>query len=272
MITARCFIEDLSNLLPEDIQLKMLEIPAGSFLMGAPEEEAESEKDERPQHEVNVPTFWMGKYPITQAQWKAVAEKLPQVKQELNLKPSHFDGNNLPVECVSWLDAIEFCARLSKHTGREYRLPSEAEWEYACRAGTVTPFHFGETITTELVNYDGNLPYGAAPKGENRESTTEVGKFPPNAFGLHDMHGNIWELCEDDWHLNYNRAPVDGRAWIDENKSRYGDGVCKVMRGGSWLYTAGVCRSASRNVTDVCEPMNYLMSNGIGFRVVCGLW
>jgi formylglycine-generating enzyme required for sulfatase activity len=200
-----------------------------------------------------------------------VAEELPQIKQELNLKPSHFDGNNLPVECVSWLDAIEFCARLSQHTGREYRLPSEAEWEYACRAGTVTPFYFGETITTELVNYDGNIPYddyGAAPKGENRESTTEVGKFPPNAFGLHDMHGNVWELCEDDWDLNYYRAPVDGRARINENKNRYL--IYKVIRGGSWSYSAGVCRSASRNVTEVRENSLDILRECTGFRVVCG--
>jgi formylglycine-generating enzyme required for sulfatase activity len=234
--------------------------------MGAPETEAESTSDERPQHEVNISRFCMGKYQITQAQWKAVAG-LPQIERKLDPDPSRFKGNNLPVERVSWLDAVEFCARLSVYTGREYRLPSEAEWEYACRAGTVTPFHCGETITTALVNYNGNNPYGQAPKGEYREKTSPVGSFPPNAFGLHDMHGNVWEWCADDWHSNYNGAPTDGRAWIDDNNNRSQEEVRKLLRGGSWFHDAWFCRSAFRGSNDPRGQLNV----SFGFRVVCVL-
>ncbi len=288
----QCYLEDL----PNNIELKMVEIPAGSFVMGAPEEEAESTKDERPQHEVNVPAFWMGKYQVTQAQWKAVAG-LPQIERELNPDPSEFKGDNLPVECVSWLDVVEFCQRLSVYTKREYRLPSEAEWEYACRAmpsppmgkysridgsfnydGTIAlgivrtrgqiypPFHFGETITTALVNYDGNYPYGQAPKGEYRKKTTPVGSFPPNAFGLCDMHGNVWEWCEDDWHDSYTDAPTDGRAWVNNNDNRSQEEVSKLLRGGSWSIIAWYCRSAYRNRYGA-----RLQNNNNGFRVVCVL-
>jgi formylglycine-generating enzyme required for sulfatase activity len=119
---------------------------------------------------------------------------------------------------------------LSKATGREYRLPSEAEWEYACRAGTTTPFHFGETITTDLANYNGNYTYGSGSKGQYRKQTTDVGSFPANAFGLHDMHGNVWEWCQDTWHENYNGAPTDGSAWVDENANQNR----MILRGGSW--------------------------------------
>ncbi|MFM6344859.1 MAG: formylglycine-generating enzyme family protein, partial [Dolichospermum sp.] len=148
---ARQFIENLSD----GIQLEMVAIPGGTFMMGSPENEEGSTDDERPQHQVTIKPFCFGKYPITQAQWQAVA-KLPQVNKELKPDPSRFKGANRPVEKVSWHDAVEFCARLSNYTKRPYRLPSEAEWEYACRAGTTTPFHFGDTITTELANYDGN--------------------------------------------------------------------------------------------------------------------
>mgnify|MGYP005839573929 CR=1 FL=1 len=157
---------------------------------------------------------------------------LPKVKTDLDPDPAKFKGDNRPVEQISWHDATEFCARLTKHTGRTYRLPSEAEWEYACRAGTTTPFYFGETITPDLVNYDGNYSYGAAPQGQYREATTDVGSFPPNGFGLYDTHGNVWEWCLDHWHDSYGglfrQAPTDGSAWLssDENKSR-------LLRGGS---------------------------------------
>ena len=148
---AQYFKEDLGN----GVTLEMVNIPGGTFTMGAPETEKESRDEERPQHQVTVPPFFMGKYPVTQAQWQAVAA-FPQVNRELNPDPSTFKGSDRPVETISWYDADEFCARLSKATGRDYRLPSESEWEYACRAGTTTPFHFGETITSELANYDGN--------------------------------------------------------------------------------------------------------------------
>ena len=217
------FTENLSN----GVFLEMVAIPGGKFLMGSPA--GEGDDDEKPQHEVTVPPFYLGKYPVTQAQWERVAV-LPKVNIDLNPKPSYFQGANRPVEQVSWLDAQEFCARLSKATGKLYRLPSEAEWEYACRSKTTTQYYFGDTITTDLANFEGHY-----------QGTTDVGKFPANAFGLYDMHGNVWEWCEDDWHENYINAPTDGSAW----NSRSGDSA-KLLRGGSWFNYARNCRSAYR--------------------------
>ncbi|TBR56400.1 hypothetical protein B4U84_30105, partial [Westiellopsis prolifica IICB1] len=214
-LQSQCFIEDLGN----GVQLEMVAIAEGSFMMGAPKNEKDSSANERPQHQVTISPFFLGKYPVTQAQWQAVAS-LPQVNRELNPNPSTFKGENRPVESVSWYDAVEFCDRLSSHTKRQYRLPSEAEWEYACRAGTTTPFHFGETITSELANYDANYTYGNGVKGTYREETTEVGSFGvANAFGLYDMHGNVWEWCLDDWHNNYEGAPTDGSPWFDNENN-----------------------------------------------------
>ncbi|MFM7326286.1 MAG: formylglycine-generating enzyme family protein, partial [Nodosilinea sp.] len=194
--------------------LEMVAIPAGTFLMGSPEDEVDRYDAEGPQHEVRVASFFMAKYPITQAQWRQVAQ-LERVNRDLDPDPAYFKGDNRPVEQVSWHEATEFCARLSRLSGREYRLPSEAEWEYACRAGTPTPFHFGETITTDLANYNGNNTYNQGPKGIYREETTEVGSFAPNPFGLYDMHGNVWEWCQDHWHDNYAEDPPrDGSAWL----------------------------------------------------------
>ena len=258
--TARYFIETL----PYNVPLEMVAIPAGSFDMGTPESEKESLDRERPQHEVTLQTFCMGKYPITQQQWRVVTT-LPKVKSDLEPDPSNFKGEDRPVEQVSWLEALEFCARLSNHTGREYRLPSEAEWEYACRAGTTTPFHFGESITTELVNYNGEYPYGDAPKGEFRQQATEVGSFKAaNAFGLYDMHGNVWEWCADDWHDSYKGAPKDGSVWIKDNKNYEDPESVKLLRGGSWNVNARNCRSAYRTYSNARSLVNF-----IGFRVVC---
>jgi formylglycine-generating enzyme required for sulfatase activity len=244
------FIEDLGN----GVQLEMVQIPQGRFLMGSPEDELDRTADEGPQHQVSVPAFFMGKYPVTQAQWKTVAN-LPQVNRELQPDPSSFKGANRPVERVSWYDAVEFCARLSQKTGRSYRLPSEAEWEYACRAGTTTPFHFGETMTTDLANYDGtddkdgkwSGSYGQGPKGVYRQETTPVGSFGvANAFGLYDMHGNVWEWCADPWHDRYEGAPIDGTVWDETcNDNRYQSSIdllvntkednrTRLLRGGSW--------------------------------------
>ncbi|MBD2137242.1 SUMF1/EgtB/PvdO family nonheme iron enzyme [Anabaena sp. FACHB-1237] len=235
------FIQDLGN----GVFLEMIAIPGGTFMMGSPNNEAERSSDESPQHQVTVPSFFMGKYPLTQAQYQAI----------IGSNPSYFKGNNRPVENVSWDDAVAFCQKLSQKTGKNYQLPSEAQWEYACRAGTTTPFYFGETITTDLVNYDGNYPYRSAPKGEYRQQTTDVGSFPPNAFGLYDMHGNVWEWCADDWHKNYINAPVDGRAW--NSGSNY-----KLMRCGSQITPAGDCRSANR-----AGNLHDNRSKNIGFRV-----
>lgn len=204
--TAQYYVENLGK----GISLQMVLIPGGSFMMGSPEDELERSDSESPQHLVDIKQFCIGKYPVTQAQWQAVAA-LPQVNRELEPDPSYFKGANRPVEQVSWYDAVEFCDRLTSYTKRQYRLPSEAEWEYACRAGTTTPFHFGETITSELANYDANSTYGAGVKGTYREETTVVGSFQvANAFGLYDMHGQVWEWCLDDWHDNYEGAPTDG--------------------------------------------------------------
>jgi len=255
--------EGIIEVIGTGIELELIKIPSGTFVMGASKEESGSEDRERPQHEVRVPSFYMGRYPITQAQWQAVAA-LPQVKQELKPDPSWFKGANLPVERVSWNDAVEFCSRLSNHTKRDYRLPSEAEWEYACRAGTTTPFHFGETITTDLANYKGNSTYGNGPKGVYRQKTTEVGSFGvANNFGLYDMHGNVWEWCQDEWHDNYEGAPTDGSAWQDANignKRR----MRRVRRSCSYSIDPVNCRSAYRDSLFVNDG-----KNSYGFRVAC---
>jgi formylglycine-generating enzyme required for sulfatase activity len=205
---------------------------------------------------VTIKPFFIGKFLVTQAQWRAVAG-LPKVKIDLNPYPSNFKGAKRPVEQVSWYEVVEFCARLSQQTGQEYRLPSEAEWEYACRAGTKTPFHFGQTITTDLANYDGNEVYASGPKGIYRQQTTEVGSFPANAFGLYDMHGNVWEWCQDTYHKNYNGAPKDGSAWIDQS-----DRNSRMVRGGSWKLPPRICRSADRRRY---HPGSRL--DEVGFRV-----
>ncbi|NEU83158.1 EVE domain-containing protein [Nostoc sp. UIC10630] len=252
--------------LGDSVELEMLKIPYGYFTMGAPENEEDSNDDELPQHQVIVPGFFMGKYPVTQAQWQAVAS-LPQVNRELNPDPSNFKGANRPVEQVSWYDAVEFCDRLSQHTGKSYCLPSEAEWEYACRAGTTTPFHFGETITSELANYRATETYGAGVKGIYREETTPVGSFEvANAFGLYDMHGNVLEWCLDDWHGNYEDAPTDGSAWFDNNNDNlYQKQGSAVLRGGSWGSNPRVCRSAFRVNLGTRDGHN----DSTGFRIVC---
>ncbi|MGK7898977.1 MAG: SUMF1/EgtB/PvdO family nonheme iron enzyme [Xenococcus sp. (in: cyanobacteria)] len=251
---AKYFTEDLSN----GITLDMVSIPGGSFMMGSPE--GEGDDSEKPQHKVTVQPFFMGKFQVTQAQWKAIAS-LPKVERDLETDPSYFKGDDLPVEQVSWYDAVEFCARLSKQTGTEYRLPSEAEWEYACRAGTTTSFHFGEAITGELANYNASYTYANELEGEYRQRTTSVGSFLPNAFGLYDMHGNVWEWCSDDWHDNYVGAPTDGSAWLN------GDNDLSRLRGGSWLDRPDICRSAFRNYY---VRRFYRNDTSFGFRIVCG--
>ncbi|MEG4035616.1 bifunctional serine/threonine-protein kinase/formylglycine-generating enzyme family protein [Microcoleus sp. S36b_A4] len=226
--------------------LDMVAIPGGSFVMGSPNTEAGRSNNEEPQRTVNISPFFMGKYPITQEQWEVV----------MGNNPSDIKGLKRPVEQVSWNNALEFCQKISQKTGKIYRLPSEAEWEYACRAGTTTPFYFGETITPNLVNYDGNYPYGAAPKGRYRKQTTDVGSFPPNPFGLYDMHGNVWEWCSDKWHDNYSGAPTDGSSWETATDNK------RVLRGGSWNNHALYSRSADRDRNSA----GYKLRNW-GFRV-----
>jgi formylglycine-generating enzyme required for sulfatase activity len=256
--TARYFREKLSD----DVHLDMMLIPGGMFSMGSPETEKDRSPAEGPQHRVTVQTFCMGKYPITQAQWKAVANQ----NSALTTNPSYFSGEELPVESVSWHNVMKFCDALSKLTDRKYRLPTEAEWEYACRARTTTPFHFGKTITTDLANYDGSgeekkqrfSSNKGFSKGIDHRMTTPVGTFPPNAFGLYDMHGNVWEWCQDDWHSDYSKAPVDGSSW--ENKSNPDS---HILRGGSWI-DEPIGRSAYRS-SFYSDVKNY----DVGLRIVC---
>jgi formylglycine-generating enzyme required for sulfatase activity len=249
------YTEKLIAATGEELGLDMIAIPAGSFMMGA---DRKTRDQELPQHKVTLQPFYLGRYPITQAQWRIVAG-YEQINRKLKPNPSRFkENNNRPVENVSWPDAQEFCQRLSQQTGKIYRLPSEAEWEYACRAGTTTPFHFGETISTELANYDGTEEaYNNGPKGEYRQETTDVGAFPANEWGLYDMHGNVWERCEDLWHNNYVGAPIDGSAWLKENDNDY-----HLLRGGSWNNGSRNCRSASRD-------NGIVIYDSMGFRVCC---
>ncbi|MBO1067014.1 formylglycine-generating enzyme family protein [Dolichospermum flos-aquae UHCC 0037] len=241
--SAKYFTEDLGN----GVLLEMVEIPGGTFIMGSPASEVGRGSNEGPQRQVTVPGFYMGKYELTQAQYQAI----------IGTNPSRFKGDNLPVEQLSWNDAVEFCKKLSQKTGKNYRLPSEAEWEYACRAGTTTPFYFGESITPELVNYDGNYTYASAPKGKYRQQTTDVGTFPPNAFGLYDMHGNVWEWCQDDYKDSYINAPTDGNALTNQSESY------KLLRGGSRLTYPDFCRSAYRYDENLDGS-----HDSFGFRVV----
>ena len=245
--------------------LDMVAIPGGTFVMGSPNTEAERFDNEGPQQTVNIPPFFMGKYEVTQAQYQAV----------MGNNPAFFKGAKRPVELISWDEAVKFCQKLSQKISKTCRLPSEAEWEYACRAGTTTPFYFGETITPDLVNYDGNVSYGAAPKGLYREQTTDVGSFPPNAFGLYDMHGNVWEWCADPWHDNHEGAPSDGRVWDgSSNNNRYqnydllvnikNNYRTRLLRGGSWNFDPAYCRSAIRDFSNAPDHANEY----IGFRVV----
>jgi formylglycine-generating enzyme required for sulfatase activity len=265
------YTEDLGN----GTLLNMVAIPDGSFSMGSPETEPDRRDSESPQHSVTLQSFFMGMFPVTQAQWRAVATHLPKSKIDLNPEPSHFKGDdNCPVEQVSWFDAVEFCDRLSAKTEREYRLPTEAEWEYACRAGTTTPFHFGETITTELANYRGtdeetmkwSGSYGRGPKGIYRKETTPATYFKTtNRFGLHDMHGNVWEWCLDNWHDSYSEKPEelkkDGNTpWLSSDKSE----TSRLLRGGSWYSFPRNCRSAFRYYSLPPDDRD----DFIGFRVV----
>jgi formylglycine-generating enzyme required for sulfatase activity len=271
--TTEAFRERLAPDRDPCLAITLVKIPEGSFEMGTPSEEVERNSNEGPQHEVSLQKFWMGQTPITQAQWREVASWQEQEGEhwgrEINPNPSRFsdqgDSDNRPVEQVSWFDAMEFCNRLSQRTGRVYTLPSEAQWEYACRAGSTTPFHFGTTITPELANYNGNYTYANGPKGVHREQTTPVASFPANAWGLHDMHGNVREWCLDHWHRIYEGAPSNGSAWLDPVKSEEEDNKkSRLLRGGSWVDVPGGCRSALRGRSRPGSA--YFL---VGFRVVC---
>ena len=253
--TAQGYVEPLLAV-GEALPLHMLPVPGGTFLMGSPEDEPERNEREGPQHEVTVPSFLMGRYPVTQAQYEQVMGTNPASQYDVD----RFVAPNKPVVGVTWHNGIEFCQRLAEQAGRPYRLPSEAEWEYACRAGAPTPFYFGNTLTTEVANYDGNYTYADGPKGEFRNGTTPVDHFGiANAFGLSDMHGNVLEWCLDHWHDTYKGAPTDGSAWIED-----GNSSLRVLRGGSWFNGPRFCRSAYRIDLEPGFDSYYY-----GFRVVC---
>jgi eukaryotic-like serine/threonine-protein kinase len=240
---AEFITEDLGN----GVKLEMVCIPGGSFTMGSPDTEEGHQSSEIPQHSVRVTAFCIGKYPVTQNQYLAIMGK----------NPSEFPGGDRPVERVRWDDAQEFCAKLSEQTGKLYRLPSEAEWEYACRAGTTTPFHFGKMISSDLSNFNGKG--GNTPPGKYLHKTSPVGAYKvANNFGLYDMHGNVWEWCKDKWHDHYAGAPNDGSTWINGS-----DSESHLVRGGAWNLNARFCRSAYRISLDASIRGFY-----VGFRVV----
>jgi formylglycine-generating enzyme required for sulfatase activity len=268
--TVQYFEEEIA----EDLSIKMIIIPGGSFMMGSPDGELDSYSYEKPQHLVTVPSFAIGQFVVTQAQWKTIAN-LQKVKQKLNPSPSFHSGDDLPVERIDWFEAVEFCNRLTRLTRKLYRLPSEAEWEYACRAGTTTAFNIGPTIATDFANYRGTddvradrtIPgnYGEGPTGVYRGKTTPAETFPANNFGLFDTHGNVWEWCADDWHGNYEGAPIDGSVWDASNDSGSSSGS-KTVRGGSCGIAPLNCRSAIRFSN---PSLNRL--NNLGFRILLPL-
>ncbi len=221
--------QQLVERLSPDSALEMVVVPAGVFRMGS--RPGNGEPDEQPQHSVWIRSFLLGKFPVTQEQWQAIMGGSP---------PFRYKGAKRPADRISWTAGREFCARLSRRTGRAYRLPGEAEWEYACRAGSSTAFSCGKTLTTGLANYVGTVPYLKEPPGLNRHETTTPGTFPPNAFGLQDMHGNLWEWCADAWHEDYRGAASDNTPYEGHT------GDPRVLRGGSWHDPPSLCRSAVR--------------------------
>ena len=251
--TGQSFDVDLGG----GVTMEMVRIPAGKFDRGSSDAENGRYADEGPVQEVTISEFFLGRTEVTQAQWRAVAA-LPKVRVELPPDPSEFKGDDRPVENISWEQAAEFCDRVSQHAHRFFRLPSESEWEYACRAGTKTPFAFGPTLTNEFANFNGELAYGAGPKGEAATSTTPVGNFKiANGFGLYDMHGNVWEWCFGQYHDTWEGAPIDGSSWLEG-----GDNRLRSIRGGAWNSLVIDCRSANRSGIDV-----YDSHRAIGLRV-----
>jgi formylglycine-generating enzyme required for sulfatase activity len=255
--------QTVAAVIERPVPANMVRIQGGTFMMGSPASEVNRNSEREVQHSVTVSSFYMGKYPVTQKEYQEV----------MGTNPSNFKGDSLPVEMVSWYDAINYCNRLSQREGLTpaytvngenvtwnqnasgYRLPTEAEWEYACRAEKTTPFSTGNNITTSQANYDGNYPYNNNAKGTYREKTTAVGSFSPNSWGLYDMHGNVWEWCWD-WYGTYpSNAQTDPRG--------ASSGSDRVLRGGSWSDDAQDLRSANRGGY---TPSNRY--NNIGFRLV----
>jgi formylglycine-generating enzyme required for sulfatase activity len=231
----------------------MVVIPPGRFMMGSPPDEPERLDRECPHHEVIIQkSLALGVCAVTFADYELFCR---YTKRKLPADRG-WGRETRPVINVSWRDAQAYCTWLSQQTGYGYRLPSESEWEYACRAGTQTPLSFGDNITPEQVNYDGNHPYAGGNKGLYRKQTVPVQSLPPNAWGLYEMHGNVWEWVQDVWHKDYQGAPTDGSAWESADTV-----AARVLRGGSWYYSARGCRSAYRS-----NARPGLQSNDTGFR------
>jgi formylglycine-generating enzyme required for sulfatase activity len=249
--------------LGEGVALTMVTIPPGRLEMGSPPEEEERRDNEGPQHLVELEGFWVGQTPITQAQWRQVMGTNPSRSER-----DWADRNQRPVTSVSWKQAMAFCAKLRELTGRNYGLPSEAQWEYACRAGTTTPYHCGTTLISELANFNASSPYGFAPRRYARGQISPVEQFPANGWGLLDLQGNVCEWCLDDWHSSYQGAPKDGRAWLGRHWSSRGEleggERYKVLRGGSWYVFPRQCRSACRFYS-----LPGRRDSEVGFRVCC---
>ena len=239
-------------MLPGDVPLEMVWMPSGSFLMGSPNTEQGRDPNEGPQHTVKFASgFWMGKYELTKRQWFAVMGTTPW-----KLKPFVQTYPECPAEYVSWNDARDFVSAINVLTGKTFRLPTEAEWEYACRAGTTTRFYWGDDPT--YVSIDDYAWWDANANSAGQQYAHVVGQKLPNAWGLHDMSGNVWDLCEDDWHgSNYTGAPTGGQAWVDAPR-----GPNRMARGGCWIIKGNDARSATRGI---CPPT--LAHFSIGFRL-----
>jgi formylglycine-generating enzyme required for sulfatase activity len=269
------------KVITNSIGMKLASIPAGKFLMGSPPDEKERNANEE-QHEVIITKpFYMGVYEVTQGEFEQVMGK---AWMKANYVTAHFNeanggGPDYPMDNVLWRHAVEFCTKLSelpaeKEAGRRYRLPTEAEWEYACRAGTTTAFHYGDTLSSSQANCNGNFPYGGAEKGPYLRKTTKVGSYKPNAFGLYDMHGNVAEWCSDWYDKDYYRnspkedpkGPAKGVLPTGyKNRGTPGEGeFYRVIRGGCWLDDARGCRSAYRYRAMATDGYRL-----IGLRVVC---
>jgi formylglycine-generating enzyme required for sulfatase activity len=246
------------------IGMELVLIPAGTFQMGSPTDEKDRQENEGPRHEVRISkSFYLGKYAVTQAEYEKVMGTNPSYfSASGNGKDSvaGLDTSRFPVENVSWEDAQEFCRKLSARDGRKYRLPTEAEWEYSCRAGTTTPFHFGNALNGDRANCDGNSPYGTEAKGKILGRTCRVGSYRPNAFGLYDMHGNVWQWCQDWYGEKYYNESTN----VDPEGPSTGG--ARVQRGGPWDFSARYCRAASR----FWDPPSDRMG-GFGFRVASRL-
>jgi eukaryotic-like serine/threonine-protein kinase len=230
----------------KDVKIEMIWLESGEFVMGSPDSETGRTADEGPSTRVYLSGFWMSRTPVTQAQYQAV----------INHNPSRFKGSNRPVEQVSWFDAMEFCQSLSQMTGQTFTLPTEAQWEYACRAGSTTPFAFGECLDTDDANYDGENPLGECNQGNFLRATWPVDSGRANDWGLKDMHGNVWEWCLDWYDETYYAIRPTA------NPSGPEAGTWRVLRGGSFNAPAQACRSANRGYSD---PESHIY---IGFRIV----